>query len=382
MTKIYIVRHAEAEGNLYRRIQGVYDSLVTPNGRLQIEALKARFEDVSIDAVYSSDLYRARATAGAIHGPKQLPLNTRADLREVHMGRWEDMPWGEATARDGEQMRLFNRASDAWDVGGETLPVVRARMLSALREIAAAHSGQTVAVVSHGSAIRSLLGAVHGYDELEMQATGHCDNTGVSCVEIDGENARVIFENDNSHLPSGISTLARQKWWRGSDAGLDANLWFRPLDLNQEADLFCQARREAWQVIHGDFRHFDGDGFLRDAMENVSADRRSLWCAMMRDTPAGVLQLNLAAQAGQGVGRIPFFYMLPEFRKKGLGVQLLGQAISVYRPLGRRSLRLRCAPDNHVAQRFYARWGFVKVAEDEGSRVPLDILEIPIEVPR
>ena len=29
MTTIYLIRHAEAEGNLYRRVHGWYDSLIT-----------------------------------------------------------------------------------------------------------------------------------------------------------------------------------------------------------------------------------------------------------------------------------------------------------------------------------------------------------------
>ena len=32
MTTLYLIRHAEAEGNLYRRIHGQYDSLITDNG--------------------------------------------------------------------------------------------------------------------------------------------------------------------------------------------------------------------------------------------------------------------------------------------------------------------------------------------------------------
>ncbi len=66
MTTIYLVRHAEAEGNAYRRIHGQYDSLITPNGLRQIEALKARFSEIHIDACSASDLYRTRKTAEAI----------------------------------------------------------------------------------------------------------------------------------------------------------------------------------------------------------------------------------------------------------------------------------------------------------------------------
>ena len=65
MTTLYLIRHAEAEGNLYRRIHGQYNSLITDNGYRQIQALQKRFADVPIDAVYSSDLFRTMTTAGA-----------------------------------------------------------------------------------------------------------------------------------------------------------------------------------------------------------------------------------------------------------------------------------------------------------------------------
>ena len=38
MTTVYMVRHAEAEGNLYRRVHGWYNSLITDNGYRQIAA--------------------------------------------------------------------------------------------------------------------------------------------------------------------------------------------------------------------------------------------------------------------------------------------------------------------------------------------------------
>ena len=63
MTKIYLIRHAEAEGNLYRLAHGHYDSLITERGYQQIAALRRRFADIPVDAVYSSDLRRAMATA-------------------------------------------------------------------------------------------------------------------------------------------------------------------------------------------------------------------------------------------------------------------------------------------------------------------------------
>ena len=70
MTTIYLIRHAEAEGNLYRIAQGQANSSITDRGERQIQALARRFADIPIDAVYASDLYRTCATASAIYKPK------------------------------------------------------------------------------------------------------------------------------------------------------------------------------------------------------------------------------------------------------------------------------------------------------------------------
>lgn len=377
MTRIYLIRHAEAEGNLYRRLHGWYNSLITENGYRQIKALEDRFRDIRIDAVYSSDLFRTCTTASSIYKPKGLELKTRRALREIHVGEWEDLPFGEVIQRYPEEFHKFNSNNyDFHCVGSETFAQVRERVSNAILNIARENQGKTVAVFSHGVAIRNSLAEFMGVaPDRVNEEIPHGDNTAVAMLEVEGDKVEVKFFNDNSHLSEEISTFAHQKWWKTKGAVADANLWFRPLDMESNSDFYYHARREAWIVIHGSMLHFDGDGFLRDAKEQARYDNRSVMQVMLGDKPAGVLQLNIRREADKGVGSIPFFYMMPETRKQGLGVQLLGQAVSTYRPLGRKYLRLRCAPDNYVAQRFYRRHGFRKIAEDPGSRVPLDIME-------
>ena len=75
MTRIYLVRHAQSEGNFYRRAHGMYNSMLTPQGRIQLEALKKRFADIPVDVVYTSPLYRTRATAAAIYEAGQIPVH-------------------------------------------------------------------------------------------------------------------------------------------------------------------------------------------------------------------------------------------------------------------------------------------------------------------
>ena len=153
MTTIYLIRHAEAEGNLYRIAQGQANSSITDRGERQIQALARRFADIPIDAVYASDLYRTCATASAIYKPKGLPLHRRRDLREICVGVWEEKTWGEIARQDPAQLENFNHRLHLWHVeGAETPQAVQTRLLAAVRDIAAANDGKTAAVFSHGCA--------------------------------------------------------------------------------------------------------------------------------------------------------------------------------------------------------------------------------------
>ena len=137
MTTIYLIRHAEAEGNLFRRAQGHWNGKITERGKKQIDALAGRFKDIHIDAVYSSDLDRAVETAGALLRGRDLELHTTRQLREIHMGVWEGDSWGNLSYRWPEQMYNFNNDPDRWVVpGAESFARCLARMTAALAEIA------------------------------------------------------------------------------------------------------------------------------------------------------------------------------------------------------------------------------------------------------
>ena len=195
MTRIYLVRHAEAEGNLYRIAHGHYNGLITARGYKQIAALQQRFEHIHIDAVYSSDLFRTRTTARAVYLPKGLPLHTDPNLREVNMGVWEGHTWQQLRMEDEERIVDFNRHLDRWQVpGGETAQQVLDRFIPALTKIALENDGKTVAVFSHGAALRMVLGTLEGRPLSELGSTPHGDNTAISLVEYDEDGFTVLYE--------------------------------------------------------------------------------------------------------------------------------------------------------------------------------------------
>ncbi len=378
MTKIYLIRHAEAEGNLYRRIHGQYNSLITVNGYRQIAALRERFTDIHIDAVYSSDLFRTMTTATAVATPRNLPIHTDPALREVNMGTWEDQTWGEIGQSDGANLLKFTAADPSWQAPeGENLIEVGERVAQAILKIAKNHPDEVIAIFCHGTAIRQAVATLQGLTPDQWNQLRHGENTAVSQLTLDGDKLTVESYCDASHITPEISTLAFQSWWKpGNEAKKDVLLCFRPLDLTTESTLYLAARKEAWESTHGLNIPFDGQKFLQDAQLCQSQGSWGIQViTTLEGETVGVLQLDYTRYGMENCGYIAFYYLLPQFRGRGLAVQLLGGAISAFRRQGATALRLRCAPYNKIAQNFYRKHGFVKIGEEENSPVPLDILE-------
>lgn len=82
---LYLVRHGETDYNRRRIMQGRrIDAPLNETGRAQAEALAERFADAPLDAIYSSTLKRADATADAIAARHPAAERHRlADLDEM-----------------------------------------------------------------------------------------------------------------------------------------------------------------------------------------------------------------------------------------------------------------------------------------------------------
>ena len=376
MTSIYLIRHGEAEGNLYRRAQGHYDADITPRGQRQIDALAMRFRDDRIDALYSSDLRRTRITAGAITRFHDIPMNLEPRLREVCLGDWEDQPWGNLSRDFPEAMTAFNDDPEAWSApGAESFEHLARRMRDIILELAAAHDGQTIACVSHGMAIRTLLSKVMGIPSAEIRRLPHGDNTAVSLLEVEGERINVVFYNDASHLSRELSTFARQSWWRKPGLHDQDNVCFRPLDLSAEPELYTRFYAEAWRCAHGSLAGFEPSVYLASARRRYEEDPRSVTVILRGDEVVGITELDTRRGQDEGYGWISLCCVEEAHRRSLLGVQLLGHAVSVFRRLGRSAIRLSVYPGNEGAVSFYSAYGFVKVAETEGVFGMLDVME-------
>lgn len=375
MTRLYLIRHAEAEGNLYRRAHGHFDTLLTKNGLLQTERLGEWFVRRPVEAVYASDLYRARRTAEAIAATCRKPVIADPALREIHLGEWEDLTWGEIMRKCPEHMRWFDGDSSIIVKGAETYIGARERLRSAIARLAAVHDGQDIAVVSHGCVIRSLLIA------LTSGNIPHLDNASVSCIEWDGDDARVVSIGENRYLGE-LSTHAKQAWWRNdSYHSYDPELWFAPANLPEDLPEVTEISRLAWETVYGTPDGFHEDKSARAQWESFETHPRYLQFAIDREKRIGLLHMRDTGKLSVSDGHIALIYLDPGRRGQGLGAQLLGEAISVARGMGKTGISLRVYHQNKYAIAFYRKMGFTLCGSEQGLFGTVLQMRLPIAVP-
>ncbi|MGN0474512.1 MAG: histidine phosphatase family protein [Acutalibacteraceae bacterium] len=218
-TTVIIVRHCEAEGNIKRFFQGHTDGQISERGAAQLKLLSERLRGTAIDAIYSSPLSRAMATAQAVNDGRNLPIITDPRLIEINGGALEGMPWGELPEKYPELAAEWNLRP--WDFAapeGESMRRVYNRISSAVLDIASQNCGKTIAIASHGCAIRCLMCWAKKLPIEKLNDIDWCDNTSVNIIEFDEKfNPTVVCENDRSHLEYGMSAMDSQTWWRAEN---------------------------------------------------------------------------------------------------------------------------------------------------------------------
>ncbi len=368
MTTVYLIRHAEAEGNVYRRCHGQYDSLLTPQGYAQLPHLAKRFTDVPLDAVYSSDLFRARMTAEAVAQPHGLPAETRPVLREIDMGDWEDLPWAELPRLWPEDYaRWHSRPWDATPPHGESVVGAGARMLDGVRALVRRHEGHTIAVVTHGSAIRGALTLAHGYAPEQMGEIGWGDNTCVAKLAFDTpDRVTVVYENDASHLPQELSTFASIGWKNSKGLPSTPQIWFRRADPQnaEDAARITAYMRELHRSAYGTDAGLDPDALLHDVVRAQAVSPRACCFGCMESgEEVALVYLKTWYEDEPEVGLVGGFCIDAAYRGHGLSGQIIGQAISVYRQLSKTWLCAHVAEANARARGFYQKFGFTPRGE-------------------
>jgi 2,3-bisphosphoglycerate-dependent phosphoglycerate mutase len=150
MSRLFLIRHGETEGNALRIVQHPHVPL-SPRGLAQAERLARRLASEGITRIVASDYARAVTTAEHLQRATGAPLVIEPLLRERNFGDLRGRPYAELG------FDMFE--PDYAPPNGETWPMFHDRVDRAwtrVQELAAATTGGRLAVVTHGLVCRSL----------------------------------------------------------------------------------------------------------------------------------------------------------------------------------------------------------------------------------
>jgi len=205
--ELYLIRHAESEGNMNTGIIGGQSNhlRLTERGIAQAQALGKYFSEhqISFDTIYCSTALRAKDTALNFSSYLNFEPNhiIYSDaLCEISQGEWEGRPRAEIYTPELLE-KISADISNFRSPAGESLRDVEQRMTNFIHEHLHFHpeKKQRIALVSHGTALRCLLRSFLGF-EYDMIFKIVLHNTSVTCLQRTAKGWYLERLNDFQHL--------------------------------------------------------------------------------------------------------------------------------------------------------------------------------------
>lgn len=202
--RVIFIRPGETDWNRDLRWQGWVAIPLNDLGKLQAAQLAKFIRNIGLSALYTSDLKRSSQTAEIL--AEKLGFAPIADerLRERHIGNWQGLMPEEMEAWYPEEYAQLLADPQNFRVpGGESRQDVKARMLAAFKDIVAQDKGETVAIISHTTAINELLSEILGST---YKKSSSVSNSSVTTIRANDSGAwELVAADDVLHL-EGLET--------------------------------------------------------------------------------------------------------------------------------------------------------------------------------
>lgn len=202
LTKLIIVRHCQALGNLERFFQGKIDSDITPLGQEQIEKTSEFLKNEKIDIIYTSTKKRAQLSAEGINKYHNIPIIIDERLCEIDAGNWEGLHLTDIERIYPEQFYNWKNAPEKFQApNGESMSDVYNRVKDSLNDIIKNNIGKTVCIVSHGCAIKNMICYLHGKSVDDVGNFPIGTNMSINIIKTyDNIKTDFLLENYTEHL--------------------------------------------------------------------------------------------------------------------------------------------------------------------------------------
>ena len=201
-----LVRHGETPWNKGGRFQGQGEVGLSRYGLTQSRQIAKALVTMDPVALFSSPLARTMDTSRELSRHLHLPIVQMEGLKEINLGKLEGI--------NGEEMRArYPHIYDQWHHDpsqvvfpeGESLSQLQDRAWQAIKEIEKAHPDDTITVVSHNFAIRTIISRLLDIPLSRFHLISL--NLGsISIIELNGDTRRLVSLNEHFHLSQGRRT--------------------------------------------------------------------------------------------------------------------------------------------------------------------------------
>ncbi|PPF87792.1 histidine phosphatase family protein [Subtercola sp. Z020] len=182
--RLLLIRHGQTIDNVNGAIGAIVPGPgLTPLGREQAAAIPAALQSERIAAIYVSTMQRTHETAAPLAGALGLEPRVVDGVQEITSGDLEQRSDKEAIASYMGAVFSWWQSLDGRVPGGEDGHEFYRRFTGAIDEIAAEHPESTVAVFSHGAAIRAWSSYAAENVDAEFSRTHPLENTAVVVLE-------------------------------------------------------------------------------------------------------------------------------------------------------------------------------------------------------
>ena len=206
-TRLCILRHGETAWNAEHRVQGQLDVPLNEIGHAQAQAVAKALAREKFDAVYPSDLSRARQTAAPAAELFSMEVALEKELRERHYGIFERLTYAEVKLRyPADYARFEARDPEYAFRTGESLRDFSARSIAVMSKIVAQHKGENILVFTHGGVLDKLYRFVTGLPLSAPRDFG-IPNAGLNRIEVTPAGWRIRSWADVAHLGRALDDL-------------------------------------------------------------------------------------------------------------------------------------------------------------------------------
>jgi len=207
-TRIIAIRHGETAWNVATRLQGHLDIGLNERGQWQAQRAAQALADEDIDAIYTSDLSRAHATAQAIAqqvtSGAARPLQVHTGLRERGFGIFEGQTHAQIETGWPEESRRWRQRDPHFAPhGGESLLQLRERVERTVNQLASQHLGAQIVLVAHGGVMDALYRLATRQD-IQSPRTWELGNAAINRLLWTPDGLSLVGWSDTRHLDDTV----------------------------------------------------------------------------------------------------------------------------------------------------------------------------------